>query len=1209
MIRSTNWAKSVVVLVLTLFFGGALCAQIDKATISGTVTDESGAVVPNVRVTATNVETGVRYAAQSNDSGIYRIAALPIGDYSLDFEKSGFKKLSRTGLNVATGQVAEIDVQMLIGGVAEVVQVNSDNVLLETETTSVGTLMTASALKDLPLDINSSGVGRDITSFIYSNVATTSGGNWVGHIGGSQDKSKNVLVDGVDATAGLQGFVQNIGMEAVQEMNVQISGTSAEGASTGGGTILLELKSGTNQLHGSAFGFLQNEALNANRWDNNFFGIPRQRSRFEDWGASAGGPIRKNHTFLFGAYERFHNVQNTFSPNTSTAPTNAFLNGDFSALLGGPLMINGARATDACGRPINIGEIYDPSNKVVQGNNTCYQPFPGNIIPQAQLSPIAMNIANKVYRNGYAPTGPGLINNFPAFTGVPEVLSTHLDLKLDHNINSKQRVSGAYNWWGYKYSGPGPGLWQTKSSNGGPLSSGDTQPQHDWSVRFQHFYTLSPTLLNTFSYVYNEHRAQDSPPSTFDAGKIGIPGTNGKNFPTMNFVDNGGAGVNGITETTIGPPYSDRYAYTNYVAADTVAWMRGRHNFKFGGDFQARGVNGLYDGGVRAYNFRNETFAPNDPAVLPFVGFAFANFMLGQVHDGAQSVSTALYGRRKHMSLFASDDFKVSRRLALNLGLRWDVNRRFHEKNGHWANFDIAANRGIWGNFNGGWDWAQNGDSSFEKNQNYHQFGPQLGAAYQLRNNLVLRGHYGITYSPLALNQWNGVPAFYPPGFTAGAFGFAGTNTVVNNIPFVPAFNWDTTSGAYAGTAIFPARVPDQSNISGGVAYVWPDALTMGMVQNWNLGAEYLLGKSTVFSLNYLANHGSHLHDGSIWPNAFPTQSTYLKLFNSGHVADSVTDPASAAAAGVAYPFPGFSGLAYQAITPYPQISSQAPANLFLVNAGLATSSYRALVAEVRSKDAHGLTMDLNYTFSRAEGTPSNTFGYNAFADQASGSVFTQDPYLVPKLTDTLAPWDHTHEVKGYVLYDLPFGSGKQWKTSKGWLNDYVLGGWTLGAQLSYHSGEPLGTVPAGTQYLGWSGLFAQRNSSVSLANPFKTLNLNWVANPNGPDSGSLFFNPSAFSQPAPGTFSSEQHSYMGYLRNWAWADEDLNIAKRFRFGPHERHYALSLRAQFFDVFNRHHWGTPNLQMNSPLFGHVTGLCSNCAVSNRYGQLGARFEW
>jgi hypothetical protein len=325
-----------------------------------------------------------------------------------------------------------------------------------------------------------------------------------------------------------------------------------------------------------------------------------------------------------------------------------------------------------------------------------------------------------------------------------------------------------------------------------------------------------------------------------------------------------------------------------------------------------------------------------------------------------------------------------------------------------------------------------------------------------------------------------------------------------------------------------------------------------------------------------------------------------LKLFNSGHVTDMVTDPASAAAAGVPYPFPGFSGPAFQAITPFPQISSQTPPGVpFLVNAGLGTSSYRALVAEIRSRNVHGMTMDVNYTLSRAQGTASN--GYNTFADQAAGSVFTQDPYLLTKLTDQLAPWDHTHEVKGYVLYDLPFGSGKRWSTSKGWLDEYILGGWTLGAQLSYHSGEPLGTIAAQTQYPGWSGVFAQRNQGVSLANSFKTLNLNWVANPVGSDPGSLFFNPNAFSQPAPGTFATEQHSYTGYLRNWGWADEDLNIAKHFRFG--ER-YSLSLRAQFFDVLNRHHWSAPNLQMGSPLFGHVTGVSGN-----RYGQLGARFEW
>src|SRR5216684_5068668 len=344
MVLSTRWAKSAVVLMLILFFGGALYAQVDKATISGTVTDESGGVVSDVQVTATHVETGTRSVGRSNEAGIYRVVGLPVGDYLLEFEKVGFKKVSRTGLTLSSAQVAEINVKMQVGTVAEVVQVSSETVLLETENTTVGTLMSANVLKDLPLDINSSGVGRDITNFIYTNIPTTNGGNWIGHIAGSQDKSKNVMVDGVEGTAGLQGFIQNIGMEAVQEMNVQISGMSAEAASTGGGTILLELKSGTNQLHGSAYGFLQNEALNANAWDRNFFGLPRQRSRFEDWGLSGGGPIRKDHTFFFGSYERFHNVQNTFSPNAATAPTDAFLKGDFSALLGGPLMINGVQA-------------------------------------------------------------------------------------------------------------------------------------------------------------------------------------------------------------------------------------------------------------------------------------------------------------------------------------------------------------------------------------------------------------------------------------------------------------------------------------------------------------------------------------------------------------------------------------------------------------------------------------------------------------------------------------------------------------------------------------------------------------------------------------------------------------------------------------------------------------------------------------------------
>ena len=1201
--KLTAWAKY---LVLPLFFTGLLWAQVDKATINGSVTDPSGAFIVGASVTVTNLETGAHFLGESNEAGIYRVSALPVGTYSIEYAKKGFKKVVRSGLTLATAQVAELNVKMVPGAVSELVQVTTEPVLLDTETTDIGTVMTANSMKDLPLDINVSGVGRDITSFIYSNIATTEGGNYSGHIAGSQNVTKNVMVDGVDSTAGLQGFIQSIGMEAVQEMNVQISGVTAEAASTGGGTIMLEMKSGTNRFHGSGFGFLQNEALNANTWDNNFLHIPRQRNRFEDYGGSIGGPIRKDHTFFFAAYERFHNSQLTFAPNANTVPTPAFLRGDFSALLGGPLVLNGAPITDACGRPINIGEIYDPLNPMVSGGNTCYQPFPGNIIPQNQLSPIAVNIAQKLYANGYTPTGSGLVNNFPNLSGgYSHVTSTHWDFKVDHNLNAKQRLSAGFNVWNYSSLSPGylPGmLWQRGSSTGGPLSNGDDQPQRDWSARLQHFYTISPTLLNAVSVAYNQHMASDTPPAQFNGSKVGIPGTNGANFPSISFVDNGGAGVNGNFEETIGPPYNDRYTPYNFVVADTVSWVRGRHSFKFGGDVQMRGMNALYDGGVRAYNFTNETLAPNNNQVWPYVGFAFANFMLGQVHDGSQSVTSALYGRRKRMSLFGSDDFKVNSRMTLNLGLRWDMNGRFHEKNGHWSNFDIGVNRGIWGPYNGGWEWAGNGGASFERNQNLHQFGPQVGVSYRALNNLVLRGHYGITYAPLAMNQWNGVPAFYPPGFTAGAFGFAGSNTVVNNIPVAPSFNWDAASGAYTGQTIYPARVPTQSNISGGVSYVWPDALTMGMIQNWNAGAEYELGKRTVLSLNYLGNHGSHLHDGSIWPNNFPTQSTYLNLYNSGHAQDSVTDPASAAAAGVPYPYPGFSGLAYQAISPYPQIRSQAPANLFLVNADLAVSNYQAMVAEVKSNSLHGITMDVNYTLSRTTGSASPN---GAFADANSSSIPTQDPYLLQHLTDQLQPWDYTHQLKGYVLYDLPFGIGKRWKTNRDWLDNYLLGGWKIGMELGYHSGAPLQTIMAPIQYPGWSGVFAQRNPNASLSTgTFKAYNPAWVNGGGvGSDPGSAYFNGTAFSQPAPGTFSTEKYSYTGYLRDFGYSDEDLNIAKHFRFGSEER-YSLSLRAQFFDVFNRHHWGTPNLTMNSPFFGHVTSV-----TAFRYGQLAARFEF
>ncbi len=1203
--KLTRWAGSV---LLPVLFTGLLAAQVDKATISGTVTDPSGAVVSDMQVTATNVDTGVTYRATTNGVGIYQIRALPIGHYSVRFDKQGFKPLERTGLELEIAQVAEVNAQLAIGSSSERVDVASaPPVLLETETSSVGTVMTARAMEALPLDISG---GRDITTFIYTNVATTNGGNYTGHIAGSQDMSKNVMVDGTEATSGLQGFVQNIGMEAVQEMNVQVGGIGAEGASTGGGTVLVELKSGTNQLHGSGYYYLENEALDANQWDNNFFlsqcapgdstcraQYKRPRDRFNDWGFSAGGPIWKNHTFIFGSWERYRNVTLSLAPNQNTVPTQAFLNGDFSALLGGPLHLdndpNQPLALDPCtGQQILLGQIYDPSAMYVNGNGvTCNVPFAGNIVPTGRISPIALNIVNNLYKKKYAPVGQGLVLNFPSFTGNAGQTVEHLDLKLDHNLSQKQHIAVSYNWFTLPYAAAGglPGsLWQSGGgSDPGPFYDGLTQVQWDRSIRLQHFYNVTPSLVNSFSVFYNEHKATDTPPSSYNPDNVGIAGTNGKNFPTITF----GGSINGVGETTIGAPYSDGYVQYNRSVSDTVSWVHGRHSFKFGGDFQARGMNSREDNGIRTYNFSSSTGAPTDSQISPFVGFAFANFLLGDVQNGGQTVSYLLHGRRKRMSLFASDDVKVNHKLTINASLRWDFNFRFHETDGKWANFNLNANNPLWGANNGAWTWANNGGTSFEKNQDYHEFGPHIGVAYQLQSKLVLRGGYGIFYTPLALNQWNGVP-FATSG---GAFGFIGSNNVVNNIVDAIGFQWDA---GYPGQNVYPDRTPTQTYVNDGVSYTWPDALHMGMTQNWNLGVQYLASKDTVLSLTYIGNHGSHLHDGSLWPYNYPTQATYLKLLNSGHLNDYIQSPADAAAAGVPYPYSGFTGYAYQAITPYPQLSSQGQ-SVQIVNSDLSTNSYKALVAEVKVKGSHGLTADLNYTLSRAQGNASDA---GAFAESWT-TLWNQDPYNLKNLTDQVDSWNHTHEVKGYLVYDLPFGHGKRLATGRHAIDEYLLGGWTLGTELSYHSGAPLWTVAAANQYPGWDAVFAMRNSNVSLSNHFKTLNLAWVADPVGTDPSSVYFDPAAYSNPAFGAFSPEKYSIQDSLRDWAWASEDISMVKRFSFGRDGR-FQATLRAQFFDAFNRHHWSAPNTDINSPFFGHVTGVSGH-----RYGQIGARFEW
>jgi Carboxypeptidase regulatory-like domain/TonB dependent receptor len=1166
-------------------------AQVDVATINGTITDSSGAIIPNVDVTATNIETGRLFPGRSNEVGNYQITNLPLGHYALRFERASFRTFERNGIEVQIGQAIAINVTLQVGSSAQTVTVTDAVPLVDTERSTIATTLTGAAMTDLPLDATG---GRDVTTFAYSIVPTTSGTNYSGHIAGSQDATKNVIVDGTDASGGLQGFVQVIGMEAVQQFEVQTSGISAEAGGTGGGVLIMELKSGTNQFHGSVYGILANKALNANAWDSNYFRaqcVPgdigchaaygRGTDSFTVGGVSAGGPIWRNHTFAFGDFERYNQQQLAYAQDASTVPTTSFLNGDFSALLGAPIQgASGQPIINPCtGTQYLQGQIFDPSTATTVGGTACYSPFPGNIIQPGRISAVAQKVV-ATYKSNYAPANSELQNNYPAFAGVPSTINEHLDVKVDHNLSSRQHINSSFNWWSLPILNSG-NPWQTGTNNGGPFNSGDFQRQENRSIRVQHTYTFTPNLLNFASLAYNENAASDQPDHAVDPTMYGFTQTqNVMNFPVINF--NGSP--EGITETPIGMPYADGYVFDATIFSDAVSWSHNKHNFKFGGAFKANQINSRTEGGVQTYNFSNTTNSPTDPSVQPYVGFAFANFLLGDVQSASNNVEFLLHGRRKVFNFFAQDDWKVKSNFTVNLGLRWDVNKPFHELNGHWTNFDVNAQNPLWSPIRGAYEFGTKGNSTFETQQNYHQFGPHAGFSYSPTQKLVIRAAYGVFYVPLGVNQYTGVPF----GGVGAAVGFIGTNNVLNPSQNEPGFNWDS---GYPGTPTYAPRVSTLTDVSGGAVYVAPNTLTMGITQNWNIGLQYGFTPKAVFSLNYLANAGHKLHDSSLVPYNYPTLQTYLPLLNSGHINDVVNNTSTASAAGVPYPYPGFSGYAFQAINPFPQLAS-AGQQLLFVGPPDGVSAYRAFVAEMETRTMGGLTADVSYTFSRAEGNVADSSAYQ----EGPGTAYTQNPYDPSLRAHDVLDYNMTHQVKGYIDYDLPFGRNGRWLSSSKAL-DYAIGGWTIGAELHYNSGTPFSAIASTNDYPGWRAVFANRNPDISLHNPFRTLDLN---NPN--DTSNTFFNPNAFSNPAFGQFGNQPTLYTA-LTNWAYYSEDLSLIKHFNIGRGDRIHA-SIRSQFFDVLNRHHWGAPDTVINSPTFGQVLSV-----TGFRTGQLGARVEW
>jgi hypothetical protein len=1220
------------VCLFQLILAAAAWSQANRATVTGTATDSSGAVVAGVEVTAKDLATNVLSSTVTNSAGIYYIPNLVPGTYSLEFKKTGFKPLAYASITLESTQIAQINAGMQLGDVTETVTVTTDAPVLDRENAAIGTNMKGDVVTDLPLTIFDG--GRFVENFA---VAITPGYSpysspYGAVVNGSQWFTKDYTIDGTSGTSSIRGDSIETGpsMEAVQELQAQTSGIDSASAITNGGVMSFTLKSGTNKLHGSLFGYGANEFLDANSWTNDLTGAPKTKRRGWDYGASVGGPILKDKLFFFGAFERYTQTDFRLGTFTQSVPTVKMLGGDFSEMLGTaqctdpnktsnmgdcgtadgttgtfstPVTVQNKAGTNV---PLQKGMIFDPTTCNSMGQ--CKQ-FTGNVI-DTPISAVAQKII-PIYQKFYAPEQPGLSGNnrFPS-SNSPAQTPNQAVVKLDYTATSKDKLSGS---WILDHrprtlldSG---GIWAFGSTDGGPLADARVQLVKGNQFRVSESHMFSPNVVNTFTETYNWYWNGSLPAAagTNWNSQLGLGATSADNFPVISF----GSSVNGFGITSIGNQWQGNFVSATMITGDSLIWTKGRHTMSFGGDFWDYQVNSHGGSGVDNFNFIPNTTAGGFSGIT---GFGFASFLLGDVRNAGQTTRFDLYGRRKSLDLFAQDSYKVTSKLTLTAGLRWQYSLRFHEKYGHWANFDLGQIDPKFGTPGKLVFPASSGDS-FEKKEYWDGLGPQIGFAYSPARKWVVRGSFSLTLLPPNAPQFDGTPDAFAPQYK-------GTNSVTT------PFNWD---GGYPGQFVPGSTSVDPGSFFG-LVYTDPHSLMPGFADAINFGVQYELTPNMRLEVAYVGNRGHHLPDTALAWNE-PSASTFLNVekqnpglvpygdFSSWNFSGTGCTKGGGVPSGFGFgppyvgitcPYTGFSGPALAALAPSPQLANWSAATWFfydLYYAGLpiGQTSYNSFVVDLVKRTGRGLTMDVNYTYSRQRGdTYSSQQEYNAYYTPI------QDFGNISAAANSLTGYDLTHIVKGYVTYQLPFGRGQRWMSDKRGLVNAVVGGWSANTIVLYASGQPMHIGLNQPFYPIWGNFY-----------PNFTPNPSGHANPTGfsgaaaaaPNSTYYYpyFEQSVATAPVSkdGTvvgFGSGG-AYDGALRCPGQANENASLLKYFSMGSEGR-YQLSMRVEFFNLFNRHYYNIlgcagSQTKVGDTNFAAVTGV----NTTQRTGQFGLRFTF
>ncbi len=1019
----------------------ALFAQGPVGTLNGTISDPAGALIPGATVIARDNSTGIENKTTSTSSGDYTLPYLQSGTYTVRVLAPGFKTTAAENVTLRVAQTLTVDITLQIGAVNEQVVVNDQPAVLEADSAEIGHYITTEEYKSWPILVDDG--QRQIQQFIFDSLPGTTGGTFQGSINGGQQYSHEILIEGIPVgRADLSGGNNNEfspSAEAIGEFKMQ---TGVVGAEYNGGQTAVAnftIKSGTNDLHGTGFYYLGNEAFDSIPVQNKTLGGSNPRNRLNNWGYSVGGPVYlpklyhgRNKTFFFTNYEKT-DVNNLVYSGFTQLPTTDFKSGNFSRLLdpsftGNPLS-GTSLGKDSLGRPIVFGQIYDPATTRTVNGNIVRDTFAGNIIPQARIDPVANNILNKIGLPD--PTFNTMLRNEQSLgTCCPYFHEYIVGAKIDHNINERNRISGYYNQsrrdrnnsCGSARYLPVPGL---------PTSCWQEQITPGNMLRVSYIATLSPTLVNRFAAGLNRFVNQNgAPPGTINqdyASKIGLQNLPGTIFPRINFSGNE---YQGGTLAQIGVGGSDYAPNGSYVFQDDVTWIRGKHSFKFGYDYTRYYYTdrALSDAGAFTFTPR----ATDLPGYLDDTGHAFASFLLGGANSATHNIVGYTNGfRQPYHAMYVMDDWKATPRLTFNLGLRWEIVPPFYEVTNRLSEIDLnTPNPGAGGRL-GALVFPNRVNDTFAK-----QIDPRAGLAYKVSDKLVVRAGYGIMNTPPIANNW---------GYGAFTFGYNGTVNVAagtNASGFVddPSLY---LSKPFPGLASpLPNKDPASANFTQG-ATTARNANRPGYVQNWDFTVQYELPKATLLELAYIGNKGTRLWGGSPGTGFSEYDALPSSLLSMG---DTLNDPVSLHPQ--YSPYNGFptSQTVAQALRPYPQylgVEEQFP---YVTN-----SNYNSLQVTVTHHLSKGLGFLGAYTWSKA-------IGYIDSNGPAAYSATVQD-YYNRGLERAVASFNQPQNLKLTWVYETPFGKGKRWDLH--WANP-VLGGWQISANQNYASGFPVAVGESG---------------------------------------------------------------------------------------------------------------------------------------------------